>query len=147
MKWNWSNIPLPEVHLAGIAGGILLQRFYPKVMTLNLWVKLYLGWPIVFIGITIAIWAVLASGKMKIASPTKILNSGPYAYSRNPMYTGWTILLFGIALVTGNFWIFILLIPVITFTHFFVILREEKFLMETFGKDYGKYKSEVRRYF
>lgn len=81
-------------------------------------------------GILFVWWAVWVAAKMNIASPTKVLDDGPYAYSRNPMYLGWTLMIFGIAFIMNNLWILLILFFVVIYTHYFVILKEELFLKE-----------------
>jgi protein-S-isoprenylcysteine O-methyltransferase Ste14 len=146
MNWKWFNIPVPEAHLVGLIAGVIIQIFFPIGITLWVWLKYLLGLLIMVVGILFALWAVRAAGKMDIASPSKVLYEGPYAYSRNPMYVGWTLMILGIALVMDNMWMLLILLIVVIYTHFFVILQEEKFMTKIFGKEYEQYKMKVRRY-
>lgn len=103
MKWRWSNIPIPEAHLIGLVLGFVIQIFYPLDITSLTGLRYLLGLPAIVIGILFVWWAVWVVAMMDISSPTKVLADGPYAYSRNPMYLGWTSMIFGTALIVNNF--------------------------------------------
>ena len=146
MKWRWSNIPIPEVHLIGLIVGVVIQIVYPLEFTAWVWLRYLVGSLAIVTGILFAWWAVRTAAKMDIAAPSKVLTKGPYAYSRNPMYVGWTLMIAGIALVMNNLWMLLILLLVVIYTHFFVILKEEHFLTGEFGKEYEQYKTKVKRY-
>lgn len=146
MNLRWSNIPIPEAHLIGLVLGFVIQIFYPLDITSWIWLRYLLGSPGIVMGILFVWWAVWVAAKMNIASPTKVLDDGPYAYSRNPMYLGWTLMIFGIAFIMNNLWILLILFFVVIYTHYFVILKEELFLKEKFGDEYEQYQKKVRRY-
>jgi protein-S-isoprenylcysteine O-methyltransferase Ste14 len=134
MGWKWSNIPIPEAHIAGIISGIILQFIYPLNAKWQPGIGFMLGGLAIGTGALLAGWAV------------KSVTSGPYAFSRNPMYVGWTFVNLGIALAANNLWILLFLPVVFYYTHKFVILKEEQILGEKFGEHYQEYKKEVRRY-
>ncbi len=77
---------------------------------------------------------------------TEIISTGPFAYSRNPVYVSMTMFLFGVATAVDSLWIFLMIIPAVLILHYFVILREEAHLERTFGDDYQRYKMAVRRW-
>lgn len=78
--------------------------------------------------------------------PTFIVMSGPYTFTRNPMYLGVTTALTGVAVYIGNFLAFISPIIFLMATNFFYIPREEKLMGQLFGKEYLDYKKKVRRW-
>ena len=77
---------------------------------------------------------------------SKLVTSGLYNFSRNPMYIGFLLFLFAWALFLGSLFallflpIFVLVINVVQ------IVPEEKVLEEKFGDEYRKYISRVRRW-
>jgi protein-S-isoprenylcysteine O-methyltransferase Ste14 len=146
MRLKWSNVPIPEAHIAGIFAGIILQFVYPLSINWQPGIGYMLAGLAIGFGAFLAGWAVLTAADLDIESPTGILTTGPYAFSRNPMYVGWTLINLGIALAANNLWILLSLPVVIFYTHKFVILKEEQFLEEEFGEPYQDYKSDVRRY-
>ena len=78
---------------------------------------------------------------------TAIVTSGPYRFTRNPLYVGLTLLYSALTLAFNTWWGFVLLIPVLIVIHLGVVRREERYLEQKFGESYRKYKSSVRRYF
>lgn len=77
---------------------------------------------------------------------TAIVTSGPFRFSRNPLYVTLTLLFIGLTLAFDTWWGVILLLPVLVIMHAGVILREERYLQRKFGAPYQEYRSRVRRY-
>lgn len=77
---------------------------------------------------------------------TLLVVEGIYKYSRNPMYLGGVIILMGLAVTTGNLLAFIAPLVFFLVMHFMFIPFEEKKLKSTFGEEYMKYSSSVRRW-
>jgi protein-S-isoprenylcysteine O-methyltransferase Ste14 len=88
---------------------------------------------------------VRAAAGVDLERPDQLVDSGPYAYSRNPMYVAWTLSCVGVALVAGTAWPLLLLPVVLIVTHI-VVLQEERNLERRFGAAYQRYKTSVRRY-
>jgi protein-S-isoprenylcysteine O-methyltransferase Ste14 len=88
---------------------------------------------------------VRAAAGVDLEHPNQFLDSGPYAFSRNPMYLAWTAGYVGVALVAGTAWPLVLL-PVVLVVTQLVVLREERSLERRFGDGYRSYKASVRRY-
>ena len=76
----------------------------------------------------------------------KIVTSGPYRFSRNPMYLGLAAMYAGISIVWSNPWMLLSVIPLLIVLYFGVILPEEIYLEKKFGNDYLEYKQSVRRW-
>ena len=142
---RWSNVPLPEGHLAALVVGLVLHKALPLRLSAPTLVKRVIGPALVCLGMLVAAWAVVAARDVDVTSPTTVVTRGPYSRSRNPMYLGWTMAYLGIALVVGSRWLLILLAPVLAYTHE-TVLREERHLETRFGRDYRRYRERVRRY-
>ncbi|MFT3782252.1 MAG: isoprenylcysteine carboxylmethyltransferase family protein [Nibricoccus sp.] len=78
---------------------------------------------------------------------TVIVASGPYRFTRNPMYLSLCLLNAGIGLLARSPAILILTAALLAVLHFGVILREEKYLAKKFGPTYLDYCNRVRRWF
>ena len=77
---------------------------------------------------------------------TALVTSGSFRFTRNPMYHGMALLLFGVAVLLGSAGA-LLPIPVFVWIIQMRFIRgEERFLEGLFGKDYVVYKSRVRRW-
>ena len=78
-------------------------------------------------------------------SPELVL-SGPYRFTRNPMYLGLTCIQIGLGLALNNCWISLLAAFSLLVVHFIAVVPEERYLSEKFGDSYRGYMIKVRRY-
>lgn len=76
---------------------------------------------------------------------TQLRTSGIYAYSRNPLYLGLYLMTAGAVIYCGCIVVLALGLAAVT-VHHRIVLAEEKFLLERFGRAYEEYKGRVRRY-
>jgi protein-S-isoprenylcysteine O-methyltransferase Ste14 len=81
-----------------------------------------------------------------VRSARLVVTSGPYKYTRNPMYLGLTTAYFGLALLVNQAWPIVLLPLVLVALTVFVIEREERHLTRLFGAEYDAYRARVRRW-
>jgi protein-S-isoprenylcysteine O-methyltransferase Ste14 len=146
MHWKPSNIPIPEAHVLALMAGLILHLLAPLRLFSVWWLGHALGWPLAVAGLLVATWAVWAVGGMDMRLPTRIISTGPYAFSRNAMYVGWTLIIAGLTLVANSLWSILFLPAVFLYTHFFLVLPEERKLEERFGEEYRRYRARVRRY-
>jgi protein-S-isoprenylcysteine O-methyltransferase Ste14 len=80
-------------------------------------------------------------------TPTpEIVFSGPYRFTRNPMYLGLTCIQAGLGLALNNLWICLLAALSLSAVHFIAVLPEERYLTEKFGDSYKGYVAKVPRY-
>ncbi|TMA81065.1 MAG: isoprenylcysteine carboxylmethyltransferase family protein [Deltaproteobacteria bacterium] len=102
-------------------------------------------------GAALAVWAnrVLrqAGTNADPSQPTTALViTGPFAFSRNPLYLARTLLYVGLALTMNMLWTLATLGPLLVVLHHGVIRREERYLEAKFGGAYRRYRTEVRRW-
>jgi protein-S-isoprenylcysteine O-methyltransferase Ste14 len=83
---------------------------------------------------------------MQPKSATRLVASGIYSLSRNPMYVGDAVMLAGIVVWIGSVLNVLLLAAFVVYIDRFQIAAEEKALMEVFGERYAAYRSKVRRW-
>jgi|TARA_B100000214_G_scaffold223541_1_gene162660 Putative protein-S-isoprenylcysteine methyltransferase len=83
---------------------------------------------------------------IKFKKVNKLITSGIYKYSRNPMYLGLLMIVTSTSIFYLN--IFSIITPIIFYCWInrFQIKREEIFLTEKFGNDYILYKTKTRRW-
>lgn len=75
-----------------------------------------------------------------------LVTSGPYAWSRNPIYLADFVLQAGLSMALGWLWGLALLPLTWAALRFFVVAKEERFLREAFGDSYAQYQGKVRRW-
>lgn len=80
-------------------------------------------------------------------SPQKLVTTGLFHYSRNPIYLGFSMALFGVAIVLGNFIAFDGFLAFILAVNLWYIPFEEAEMEKQFGQDYLAYKKKVGRWF
>lgn len=111
----------------------------------------YIGIVFIVDGLIANIWSALIFKKNKIATKQskksiKLINAGPFKYSRNPMYLGMIMILFGLAIYIGSIGFFIAPIGMFLVLNMLFIPIEEHDLEKTFGNNYSNYKKNVRRW-
>jgi protein-S-isoprenylcysteine O-methyltransferase Ste14 len=140
------NIPVPEGHVIALVAGVTLHARRPWSFTRRTRKSVALGGSLVALGMLLAVWAVAAVKEIDVESPDRLVVSGPYAHSRNPMYLAWTLVYAGITILVASWWLLSPLPALLAFTHRVVIRREEQELEERFGAEYRDYMSSVHRY-
>ncbi len=140
----------PLVYVAALIAGYVLQALFPLTMPLPSLVR-WTGAGVILVSLAFGVPGRAAFARAGTeANPfrpsTTLVTSGPYRFSRNPMYVGMTGLLVGLALITRIGWLLILLVPVLGVMHWGVVRREERYLGRKFGPEYEAYRSRVRRY-
>src|SRR5215472_9539931 len=77
---------------------------------------------------------------------TAIVRTGPYRFSRNPIYVSFILLVLGVSIWLNNLWLLLTLVAAAGFIAIVVIPREERFLERNFPEQYSSYKASVRRW-
>ena len=76
-----------------------------------------------------------------------LVDSGPYRYTRNPMYIALMMIHLGISMVASLDWGLFTLIPLAVTLHYGVVLREEAYLTRKFDAEYSSFLESTRRWF
>jgi Phospholipid methyltransferase len=79
------------------------------------------------------------------APPERLVDTGIYSWTRNPMYLGHIIYMIGVAAVFQS-WFAAVLALVRTVWFHFRVLRDERGLSERFGSPYVEYTKRVKRW-
>jgi protein-S-isoprenylcysteine O-methyltransferase Ste14 len=144
------NIHPPLVMLAHLLAAFLLNWLLPLPFAFSKPLE-WLGYIFVFTGLGFAFSAVSQFGKVHTTldphgSVGAIVTSGPYRFSRNPIYLGFVFTLVGLPLALGNYWGVILSPLLMILMVQLIIKHEEAYLEEKFKDVYVGYKSRVRRW-
>lgn len=110
-----------------------------------------LGWALIGLGVSLMFWAVAEMYRHRTTinpygKPSSLLQSGPFRFSRNPIYLGDTLVYSGIALLLASLWPWLILPLLILCMQRTVIVHEERLLARLFDDQYRVYCSRVRRW-
>nr|WP_246522172.1 isoprenylcysteine carboxylmethyltransferase family protein [Neoroseomonas terrae] len=75
-----------------------------------------------------------------------LVEAGPFRFSRNPVYLGFLVAMFGFALRWGDLWGWVALVGGHLLLDRMVVAREEAYLAARFGAAYEAYRGRVRRW-
>ncbi len=147
---NLGIVRPPLVYLATIATGAVLEFAWPTAF-LPRWFAASLGSALVVAAVILFLYS---AGKFRAAGTsvpgnrptTAIVRTGPYGFSRNPIYVAFSLLQLGIAGWMNSAWLIATLIVAIALMTTIVIPREERYLERKFGAEYLDYKARVRRW-
>jgi protein-S-isoprenylcysteine O-methyltransferase Ste14 len=122
----------------------LRPRLVPNT---DLWGCLGLGLHLA--GLLYSVWARLTLGsnwssKVTIKEGHQLIESGPYAYTRHPIYTGIIMAGIGTAVVMGNLQAW-LGVGFLIWAFQQKLSVEERFMRDQFGAAYGSYAARVKR--
>jgi protein-S-isoprenylcysteine O-methyltransferase Ste14 len=80
--------------------------------------------------------------------PPRLVTSGPYAYTRNPMLTGVFALLFGLGILFGSVSLLFVFTPLFIFVNFWELKAiEEPELVKRLGQEYIEYRKRTPMFF
>jgi protein-S-isoprenylcysteine O-methyltransferase Ste14 len=77
---------------------------------------------------------------------TSIVATGPYRFTRNPIYLGMMLGLVGLAIAFDSLWLLMTLVPFFLVIRYGVVARVEAYLERKFGEVYRRYRARVRRW-
>jgi protein-S-isoprenylcysteine O-methyltransferase Ste14 len=103
-----------------------------------------------FAGLTLLLLSLVSFGKsfrvgIDIDHPDRLVTTGVFAFSRNPIYVAFGFVLLGQFLVFPN-WIMLVYLAAGIWLFHRQVLREEEFLRTHYGREYAEYCGRVRRY-
>ena len=87
------------------------------------------------------------SGQNEALIATALNQTGPYAYTRNPLYLGNLAITLGLALIAHDPWVLGLTVVAFGLQYRAIIAVEEAFLTERFGNTYTGFTKRVPRFF
>jgi protein-S-isoprenylcysteine O-methyltransferase Ste14 len=112
-------------------------------------VPAHLDTPLAITGLIIYIVGFVLYSAAWIAVATsgggKVISSGPFRFSRHPIYVSSAVLFIGAGLVSESF-LFLGLSLLVGVTHMGNALAEEKICLEAFGDEYRKYIARTPRW-
>src|SRR5215469_505625 len=140
----------PLVYLISLVSGTMINLavllpFLPGTLAVPLGVAL--------VAVAIALFSYSVAKFRAAGTPvparkptTVIVRTGPYRFSRNPIYLAFSLCQLGIAIWVNSVWLLATLVGAVALIHYVVIRREEQYLKRKFSAQYLDYKASVRRW-
>ena len=140
----------PLVVLASLLSGVVLTVAWPLSYVPHV-LRLPIGCLLVAMAAALFSYSIKQFRRAGTPVPgnkptTAIVRTGPYRFSRNPIYLAFFALHLGLAILVNSLWLVATLIPTIAIIAGVVVPREERYLTGRFGAEYLKYKASVRRW-
>jgi protein-S-isoprenylcysteine O-methyltransferase Ste14 len=146
------RIPPPLFFFACLGIGLLLEYLSPiHLASISLIPRVVVGGTFILVSIYFALSGFVVLIKNRTPFDTakatiKIVQEGPYRFSRNPLYLSLLLLLFGISVLIVSLWLLFTL-PILYILFLFKAVKpEENYLSQKFGEEYLAYSSKVRRW-
>ncbi len=133
--------------VVGIALGWLVPlRFVPPAVP-----AIWIGGAVFVLALALFAWAVTTMTRSGSNVPTNkpsvsIVDTGPYRFTRNPIYLGMMLSLVGLALAFDSLWSLMALVLFFLVIRYGVVAREEAYLERKFGEAYRSYRARVWRW-
>lgn len=143
-----NTIPWPPIFLVGaFIAGFLLEAAIGS----HIGLPQGLGWFIVVLAILLDGWAMITmfgarTNVLPNRGADKLVTHGPFAWTRNPIYLGNTLLLIGIGIAFSSVLVMLMAVWMVYALHHFAILREEAHMKARFGSAYEVYMAETPRW-
>jgi len=142
--------PPPLIYGGALGAGLLAKALFPATF-LPRGAARALGIPLTGAGLLLFISSLRALRRAETdvrpyKPTTSIVAEGPYRFTRNPIYLGFTLVYGGITALVNSPWDALLLPLVLVLMQRGVIQREERYLERVFGEEYLQYKARVRRW-
>jgi protein-S-isoprenylcysteine O-methyltransferase Ste14 len=111
----------------------------------------WIGVMVFVAALTLVAWAISTITRAGSNVPTNmptttIVETGPYRFTRNPIYLGMCLGLVGLAIAFNNLWLLGTLAPFALVIRYGVVAREEAYLERKFGDAYRHYRTRVRHW-
>jgi protein-S-isoprenylcysteine O-methyltransferase Ste14 len=147
---NLGLVRPPLLYLISLVSGTVIHLAVPLPF-LPVTLAVPLGVPIVAVAIALFSYSVArfraAGTPLPARKPTTaIVRTGPYRFSRNPIYLAFSLFQLGIAIWVNSVWLLATLVGAVALINSVVIPKEEQYLERKFGAQYLDYKASVRRW-
>jgi protein-S-isoprenylcysteine O-methyltransferase Ste14 len=92
------------------------------------------------------VYSIVRGGRDGRVYAEDLVTAGIYAHTRNPMYVGNLLFALGFCLMYGSSWTYLAIFSFFLLVYLSIVLEEERYLSEKFGKDYDEYVRDTNRF-
>ncbi len=140
----------PLIYLGGLVAGFIVESWVPTSLG-SRWPVSAAAVVLITAGALLGLWGELTMKRAGTSpfpwKPTQaIVDSGPYRFSRNPLYVAQALIHIGVAALGDSAWALGALLPVLVVVRYGVIKPEEEYLTRKFGEAYLAYTRRVGRW-
>jgi protein-S-isoprenylcysteine O-methyltransferase Ste14 len=140
--------PPPLIYGGALLAGLLAKALFPAGFLPRRFAQA-LGAPLIGSGLLLFVSSLRAMRREETdvrpnRPTTSLVLHGPYRFTRNPIYLGFTLVYGGVTVLANSLPAALLLPFVLVLMQRGVIEREERYLERYFGEEYVRYKSRVR---
>lgn len=141
----------PIAWAVAVLAGIALNRLVPFPFVPVVVPAGWVGAMVFALALALLAWAITTITRAGSNVPTNrptttIVETGPYRFTRNPIYLSMMVGLIGLAVAFNSLWLLLMLVPFALVIRYGVIAREEAYLERKFGDVYSRYRARVRRW-
>ena len=141
----------PLAWVLAVIAGLALNWLMPLPFVPAAVPARWLGGAVFVLALALFAWAITtiirAGSNVPTNMPTtSIVDTGPYRFTRNPIYLGMTLGLVGLAIAFDSLWLLAMLVPFLVAIRYGVVAREEDYLERKFGEVYRGYRARVWRW-
>lgn len=151
LKSRPNRIPWPPLIVVGAAAlAFLAQRAYPVGLGLGSGAR-WLGWALIALGVGLDLWALATLSRARVnilphRAAGGLVTSGPFAFTRNPIYLGNTVVLVGVGGAANSLWFVVAALLAAKLIEVLAIRREETHLALRFGSRWVDYAARTPRW-
>ncbi|RBP04579.1 protein-S-isoprenylcysteine O-methyltransferase Ste14 [Roseiarcus fermentans] len=144
-------VPPPVALALSVAAAWLADRLWPAPFLPPGFPRWPAGGVVIALGLAIALAAIVqfrrAGTAVRPDRPSRaVLTTGPYRWSRNPIYLAMLLVVAGLAVALDSLWQLAALAVLYGVLRWGVVAREEAYLERKFGAAYRDYARRVRRW-
>jgi len=151
LKSRPNRIPWPPLIVTAAAAlALLVQRADPVGLGLGAGAR-WLGWALIAAGVGLDLWAMATMTRAHVnilphRAAGGLVTSGPFAFTRNPIYLGNTAVLVGVGGAANSPWFVVAALVAAKLVEVLAIRREEAHLALRFGRQWGDYAARTPRW-
>lgn len=145
-------VPPPLLFFVTLASGAAVQHFRPvPLAAYSFATGMLAGCSLLIVAATIGVWTLLMMRRAHTPvepweTPRVLVKSGPFRFTRNPLYVALTAVHAALAVMINSAWLAAATVLLPLLIDRLVIRREEAVLASVFGPQYEAYEARVRRW-
>jgi protein-S-isoprenylcysteine O-methyltransferase Ste14 len=132
-----------------VFASLWLDKFLPVQLLIPTLANISLSGLLLLIGATLCLWTIYSFVRAKgspvpLNPPQRLVTTGLYSWVRNPMVTGWIMMMFGVGVLLNSISLIFIFTPLFLLLNILYLKAiEEKEMEKKFGQEYLKYKESV----